>query len=111
MLSFVSSSSSASSSSLIAINYINRGDYPHKFDSAIWKLGLFLCSDAKLPSTGKYHVKCIECHWANDFGGTNPLAYHDEAKHRDLPRVAGWIAEKKALSASKRDQKKRVTPS
>ena len=38
MLSFLfSSSSSASSSSLIAINYINHGDDPQKFDYAVWK--------------------------------------------------------------------------
>ena len=90
-----------SSSSLIAINYINRGDYPQKFDSAVWKLGLFLCSDVKLPSTGKYHVKCIECHWTNDFGGTNPLAHHAETKHRDLPRVAEWIAAEKGYCGCK----------
>ena len=100
-----SSASSSSSSSLIAIKYINRGDYPEKFDYAVWKLDLFLCSDIKLPSTGKYHVKCIECNWTNDFGGTNPLANHAEAKHRDLHRVAEWIAAKKALAAEKREQK------
>ena len=94
-----------SSSSMIAINYINRGDYPQKFDYAVWKLGLFLCSDVKLPSTGKYHVKCIECHWVNDFGGTNPLAHHAETKHQDLPRVAKWMAEKRAIAAAKREQK------
>ena len=105
MLSFLSSSSSSASSSSLIAKYINRDHYPDKFDYAVWKLGLFLCSDAKLPSTGKYHVKCIECNWANYFGGTNPLAYHAEAKHRDLPRVAGWIAEKKALAAAKREQK------
>ena len=84
---------------------INDGDYPQKFDSAVWKLGLFLCSDVKLPSTGKYHVKCIECHWVNDFGGTNPLAYHAETKHQDLPRVAKWMAEQRALAAAKCEQK------
>ena len=103
LLSFFSSSSS--SSSLIAIKYINRGDYPQKFDSAVWKLNMFICSDIKLPSTGKYHVKCIECNCTNDLGGTNPLANHAESKHRDLPRVAEWLAAKKALAAAKRDQK------
>ena len=90
---------------MIAINYINRGDYPQKFDYAVWKLGLFLCSDVKLPSTGKYHVKCLECHWVNDFGGTNPLAHHAETKHQDLPRVAKWMAEQRAIAAAKREQK------
>ena len=28
----------SSSSSLITINYINRGDYPEKFDYTVWKL-------------------------------------------------------------------------
>ena len=97
--------SSSSSSSLLAIKYINRGDYPEKFDYAVWKLGLFLCSDVKLPSTGKYHVKCIECNWTNNFGGTNALANHAESKHRDLPRVAEWLAAKKALADEKREQK------
>ena len=67
------------------IKYINRGDYPNKFDYAVWKLGLFLCSDVKLPSTSKYHVKCIECTWTNNLGGTNALANHAESKHRDIP--------------------------
>ena len=62
--------SSSSSSSLLAIKYINRGDYPEKFDYAVWKLGLFLCSEVKLPSTGKYF---IECNWTNNVGGTTHL--------------------------------------
>ena len=94
-----------SSSSLLTINYINRGDYPEKFDSSVWKLNLFLCSDVKLPSTGKYRVKCIECNWTNDLDGTNPLTHHAESKHRDMPRVAEWIAANKALAAAKREQK------
>ena len=91
------SSSSYSSSSLLAIKYINRGDYPDKFDYAVWKLNMFLCSHIKLPITGKYLVKCIECNWTNDLSGTNALANHAESKHRDLPRVAEWLAEKMHL--------------
>ena len=50
-------------------------------------------------------MKCIECNWTNDLDGTNPLVYHAESKHRDLPRVAEWIATHKALAAAKREQK------
>lgn len=100
-----SSSPSLSSSSILAIKYINRGNYPKKFDYAVWKLGLFLCSDVKLPSTSKYHVKCIECTWTNNLGGTNALANHAESKHRDIPRVAEWLAAKKILAEAKREQK------
>ena len=84
---------------------MNRGDYPEKFDSAVWKLGLFLCTEVKLPSTGKYHVKCIECNWTNDLSGTNPLAHHAESKHQDLPYVAEWLAAKRALAEEKRKEK------
>ena len=78
--------------SLRSSTYIDRGDYPKKFDYAVWKLNMFLCSDVKLPSTGKFHVKCIECNCKNDLGCTNPFANHAEAKHRDIPHVAEWIA-------------------
>ena len=98
-------SSSSSSSSLIVTKYINRAEYPKKFNSAVWKLNLFLCSDVKLPSTDKYHVKCIECNWTNDLGGTNPLANHAESKHRDLPRVVEWLDARTALAIAKREQK------
>ena len=98
-------SSSSSSSSLIVTKYINRADYPKKFNYAVWKLNLFLCSDVKLPITDKYHVKCIECNWTNDLGGTNPLANHAESKHRDLPRVVEWLDARRALVLAKREQK------
>ena len=39
------------------------------------------------------------------FGWHEPLAHHAESKHRDLPRVAEWIATHKALAAAKREQK------
>ena len=54
------------------IKYINHGDYRKKFDYAVWKLNLFVCSDVKLPSTGRYHVKCIECTLDQWFGWHKP---------------------------------------
>jgi hypothetical protein len=50
-------------------------------------------------------VKCIECNWTNNLGGTNALANHAESIHRVVPRVAEWLAAKTGLADAKREQK------
>ena len=49
------SSSSASSSSIVWVDHSQNS----KFDSPMWKLGLFLSSEKKI--NGTYKVKCVIC--------------------------------------------------
>jgi hypothetical protein len=70
-----------------------------KFDSDMWQLGLFLCSEAKID--GVYKVKCIVCEkrrvvpaaiW--DYDGTKTFFHHATKFHPREEKVAEYISKK-----------------
>jgi hypothetical protein len=105
---FSVSYSSCSSSSVSEIVWVDRS-HDKKFDSPMWKLGLFLCSREKY--NGGYKVKCVICArtkpgdsvWVYD--GTSTFLYHAQKFHPKEEKVAEWIRQKAASAARQKEAK------
>ena len=76
--------------------------------SAVWKLGLFLCSSTKI--NNRFRVKCLVCeqHHAScvrDYDGTTLLSYHAEHDHPKEPKVAEWLHQKALIASKKKEER------
>ena len=100
------SSSSASSSSIVWVDHSQNS----KFDSPMWKLGLFLSSEKKI--NGTYKVKCVICEQHHvvpapvwNYDGTTNFLYHAEKIHPKEPKVVEWLHQKSSVAEQKKEAK------
>ena len=89
-------SSSSSSSCRAEIKWVDRSRDP-AFDSPIWNLDLFQCSESKI--NGSYLVKCVVCEqhhtsFIRSHRGTKPFSDHAQSIHPKHPKVEAWLHEK-----------------
>ena len=104
-----SSSSSSSNSSSAHIIWIDRS-HDSKFDSDMWQLDLFLCSETKI--NGAYKVKCVLCEKRHvippaiwDYDGTKTFLYHAAKVHPKEEKVAAYMFKKSQQDAKKKAAK------
>ena len=91
---FSSSSSASHSSAASAVKWVDRSGSKN-WDSPMWQLGLFMCSEHKEVNR-KYLVKCVVCEqhhssFVRQYNGSKPFLEHAESSHPKEAKVAEWI--------------------